>query len=177
MFLFLLIHLFLLPLHLPQYALLKVGDMVKIDLGAHMDGYIVVAAHTVIVKEVPVPGKTHTHYCSTFLLFHVFFYSSSFSSSLVLLLFLSVYLFICAYSSPSSLSPLSFYSNCFFYQFLSPIPFTNSFLSPSCTSQIYCPSQYTAPYIYNFPHVTVIVYLYVCWRRCSSSRGRGTDRR
>jgi methionine aminopeptidase len=32
--------------------------MVKIDLGAHMDGYIVVAAHTVIVKEVPVAGNT-----------------------------------------------------------------------------------------------------------------------
>jgi methionine aminopeptidase len=30
--------------------------MVKIDLGAHMDGYIVVAAHTLIVKEVPVAG-------------------------------------------------------------------------------------------------------------------------
>ena len=43
-----------------QYALLKVGDMVKIDLGAHMDGYIVVAAHTVIVKEAPVAGNTHT---------------------------------------------------------------------------------------------------------------------
>lgn len=33
--------------------------MVKIDLGAHMDGYIVVAAHTVIVKEAPVAGNTH----------------------------------------------------------------------------------------------------------------------
>jgi methionine aminopeptidase len=30
--------------------------MVKIDLGAHMDGYIVVAAHTLIVKEVLVAG-------------------------------------------------------------------------------------------------------------------------
>ena len=30
--------------------------MVKIDLGAHMDGYIVVAAHTLIVKETPVAG-------------------------------------------------------------------------------------------------------------------------
>ena len=40
-----------------QYPLLKVGDMVKIDLGAHVDGYIVVAAHTVIVKEIAVAGK------------------------------------------------------------------------------------------------------------------------
>ena len=31
--------------------------MVKIDLGAHVDGYIVVAAHTVIVKEIAVAGK------------------------------------------------------------------------------------------------------------------------
>lgn len=57
MFLSLLIHFLLFLLHQLQYALLKVGDMVKIDLGAHMDGYIVVAAHTVIVKEVPVPGN------------------------------------------------------------------------------------------------------------------------
>lgn len=35
--------------------------MVKIDLGAHMDGYIVVAAHTVIVKEAPVAGNTHSY--------------------------------------------------------------------------------------------------------------------
>mmetsp|Transcript_6073 Transcript_6073/g.6215 ORF Transcript_6073/g.6215 Transcript_6073/m.6215 type:complete len:413 (+) Transcript_6073:131-1369(+) len=34
-----------------SYAALKVDDMVKIDLGSHVDGYIVVAAHTVIVKD------------------------------------------------------------------------------------------------------------------------------
>ena len=32
---------------------LKAGDIVKIDLGCHIDGYIAVAAHTVIVKESP----------------------------------------------------------------------------------------------------------------------------
>ena len=32
---------------------LKAGDIVKIDLGCHIDGYIAVAAHTVIVKEAP----------------------------------------------------------------------------------------------------------------------------
>jgi len=30
---------------------LKVGDIVKIDLGCHIDGYIAVAAHTVVVSE------------------------------------------------------------------------------------------------------------------------------
>eukprot|EP00977_Amphora_coffeiformis_P020978 scaffold8690_cov190-Amphora_coffeaeformis.AAC.5 len=32
---------------------LKAGDIVKIDLGCHIDGYIAVAAHTVIVSETP----------------------------------------------------------------------------------------------------------------------------
>lgn len=30
---------------------MKVGDVVKIDLGCHLDGYIAVAAHTVVVSE------------------------------------------------------------------------------------------------------------------------------
>ena len=30
---------------------LKAGDVVKMDLGCHIDGYIAVAAHTIIVKE------------------------------------------------------------------------------------------------------------------------------
>lgn len=34
-------------------ALLKAGDIVKIDLGCHIDGYISVAAHTLVVKESP----------------------------------------------------------------------------------------------------------------------------
>jgi curved DNA binding protein len=34
-----------------QQAALKVGDIVKIDLGCHIDGYIAVAAHTLVVKE------------------------------------------------------------------------------------------------------------------------------
>ena len=45
-----------------QYPLLKVGDMVKIDLGAHMDGYIVVAAHTVIVRAIPAAGTKYLFY-------------------------------------------------------------------------------------------------------------------
>jgi curved DNA binding protein len=34
-------------------ASLKAGDIVKIDLGCHIDGYIAVAAHTLIVPESP----------------------------------------------------------------------------------------------------------------------------
>lgn len=38
---------------------LKVGDVVKIDLGCHIDGYIAVAAHTVVVSEtVENPPET-----------------------------------------------------------------------------------------------------------------------
>ena len=37
--------------------------MVKIDLGAHMDGYIVVAAHTVIVRAIPAAGIKSYFYC------------------------------------------------------------------------------------------------------------------
>lgn len=36
----------------PDYAL-KAGDVVKIDLGAHIDGFIAVAAHTMIVGAKP----------------------------------------------------------------------------------------------------------------------------
>ena len=32
---------------------LKAGDIVKMDLGCHIDGYIAVAAHTCVVKESP----------------------------------------------------------------------------------------------------------------------------
>ena len=39
--------------------------MVKIDLGAHVDGYIVVAAHTVIVKAIPVGGNDQFSHCLT----------------------------------------------------------------------------------------------------------------
>lgn len=34
----------------PDYEL-KEGDVVKIDLGAHIDGFIAVAAHTVVAKS------------------------------------------------------------------------------------------------------------------------------
>lgn len=36
---------------------LKAGDVVKIDLGAHVDGYIAVAATTVVVQETPKEKK------------------------------------------------------------------------------------------------------------------------
>lgn len=39
---------------------LKAGDIVKFDLGCHLDGYIAVAAHTVVVKETadsPAPPE------------------------------------------------------------------------------------------------------------------------
>jgi len=39
------------PLPTEETAPLKVGDVVKIDLGCHIDGYIAVAAHTIVVKE------------------------------------------------------------------------------------------------------------------------------
>ncbi len=32
-----------------QITVLKAGDMVKLDLGVHVDGYISVIAHTVVV--------------------------------------------------------------------------------------------------------------------------------
>lgn len=41
--------------------ILKEGDVVKIDLGAHIDGFIAVAAHTVVARTDPsaiVKGRT-----------------------------------------------------------------------------------------------------------------------
>lgn len=38
-----------------QVVALALNDMVKIDLGCHVDGYIAVSAHTVIVGLVPNP--------------------------------------------------------------------------------------------------------------------------
>lgn len=43
----------------PDYVL-KEGDVVKIDLGAHVDGFIAVAAHTVVAKadaDAKVTGR------------------------------------------------------------------------------------------------------------------------
>ncbi|GAQ86918.1 metallopeptidase M24 family protein [Klebsormidium nitens] len=37
---------------------LKEGDVVKIDLGAHIDGFAAVVAHTLVLQEGPVTGKT-----------------------------------------------------------------------------------------------------------------------
>ncbi|BFZ22640.1 hypothetical protein BsWGS_25679 [Bradybaena similaris] len=48
------------PLKSDPDVTLKDGDVVKIDLGAHVDGYIAVAAHTVVVgasKDNPVTGR------------------------------------------------------------------------------------------------------------------------
>mmetsp|Transcript_17423 Transcript_17423/g.33041 ORF Transcript_17423/g.33041 Transcript_17423/m.33041 type:complete len:403 (-) Transcript_17423:1570-2778(-) len=39
------------PLSSEELTDLKVGDIVKIDLGCHIDGYISVAAHTLVVSE------------------------------------------------------------------------------------------------------------------------------
>ena len=33
---------------------LKNGDVVKIDLGVHIDGFITMAAHTMVIKAPPV---------------------------------------------------------------------------------------------------------------------------
>lgn len=41
------------PLPSEELPELKVGDIVKIDLGCHIDGYISVAAHTIVVSESP----------------------------------------------------------------------------------------------------------------------------
>mmetsp|Transcript_2354 Transcript_2354/g.2725 ORF Transcript_2354/g.2725 Transcript_2354/m.2725 type:complete len:399 (+) Transcript_2354:64-1260(+) len=41
------------PLASEELEPLKAGDIVKIDLGCHIDGYISVAAHTLVVSESP----------------------------------------------------------------------------------------------------------------------------
>ncbi|CAL1542583.1 unnamed protein product [Lymnaea stagnalis] len=48
------------PLKSDPPVTIKDGDVVKIDLGAHVDGYIAVAAHTIVVgasKDNPVTGR------------------------------------------------------------------------------------------------------------------------
>ncbi|XP_035824972.1 proliferation-associated protein 2G4 [Aplysia californica] len=48
------------PLKSDPDVIMRNGDVVKIDLGAHVDGYIAVAAHTVVVgasKDAPVTGR------------------------------------------------------------------------------------------------------------------------
>lgn len=45
------------PLSSEEVEPLKVGDVVKMDLGCHIDGYIAVAAHTVVVKEGDSPPE------------------------------------------------------------------------------------------------------------------------
>lgn len=42
------------PLRSDPPVVLKDGNMVKVDLGAHIDGFIATAAHTVIVGVSPV---------------------------------------------------------------------------------------------------------------------------
>mmetsp|Transcript_8104 Transcript_8104/g.11615 ORF Transcript_8104/g.11615 Transcript_8104/m.11615 type:complete len:399 (+) Transcript_8104:149-1345(+) len=47
------------PLSSEELEPLKAGDIVKIDLGCHIDGYISVAAHTLVVSESPdKPAET-----------------------------------------------------------------------------------------------------------------------
>ncbi|KAL7207879.1 hypothetical protein ACSBR1_029766 [Camellia fascicularis] len=38
-------------------AVLEEGDMVKIDMGCHIDGFIVVVAHTHVLQEGPMTGS------------------------------------------------------------------------------------------------------------------------
>jgi len=45
------------PLKTDAPVLLKQGDMVKVDLGAHFDGYISQAAHTVVVGNEQIEGR------------------------------------------------------------------------------------------------------------------------
>jgi len=39
------------PLKSERELVLVAGDVVKVDLGAHVDGYIAVAAHTLVVND------------------------------------------------------------------------------------------------------------------------------
>ena len=48
------------PLHSEEDTILKDGDIVKIDLGIHIDGFIAGLAHTVVVgasKENKITGR------------------------------------------------------------------------------------------------------------------------
>ncbi|EOD17400.1 proliferation-associated protein 2G4 [Emiliania huxleyi CCMP1516] len=45
------------PLTSEDKVVLEDGDMVKIDLGVHVDGYVAVVAHTVLVGEQDVSGR------------------------------------------------------------------------------------------------------------------------
>ncbi|KNA07779.1 hypothetical protein SOVF_168790 [Spinacia oleracea] len=38
-------------------SVLEEGDMVKIDLGCHIDGFIAVVAHTLVIQEGPITGR------------------------------------------------------------------------------------------------------------------------
>ena len=48
--------------------MLKDGDVIKLDLGVHVDGYIAVVAHTVILSEAKksrsVDAMLAAHYCA-----------------------------------------------------------------------------------------------------------------
>jgi len=55
------------PLRSDPDVLLKENDLVKIDLGAHIDGFIAVVAHTVIVGgEKPVKGRLADVYLAAY---------------------------------------------------------------------------------------------------------------
>ena len=45
------------PLSSDADVVVKEGDMVKIDLGAHIDGFIAVVAHTVVAGKDKITGR------------------------------------------------------------------------------------------------------------------------
>lgn len=58
------------PLNSEPDTILKDGDLVKIDLGAHIDGFIAVVAHTVVVGHDPAKGKITGHKADVLLAAH-----------------------------------------------------------------------------------------------------------
>jgi len=55
------------PLKSDQPVLLKENDLVKVDLGAHIDGFIAVAAHTVAISnEKPIKGRMADVYLAAY---------------------------------------------------------------------------------------------------------------
>ena len=54
--------------HFPSDFIVKENDIVKLDLGVHIDGYIAVVAHTVFMSEEKkgkaVDAMLAAHYCA-----------------------------------------------------------------------------------------------------------------
>lgn len=51
--------------------ILAAGDMVKIDFGCHVDGYIAVAAHTVVVPDDGMRRLLYVKANAPYILYHV----------------------------------------------------------------------------------------------------------